>query len=40
MREYVYLTSHVQARLSIVGNSGFAVDAQKVFQSTFNAMIN
>ena len=42
MRAYVYLTltSHVQARLSIVGNSAPAVDAQQVFKSTFKALIN
>ena len=42
MRAYVYLvlTSQVQARLSIVGTSASAVDAQKVFKSTFKALIN
>ena len=42
MREYVYLvlTSQVQARSNIVDNSTPAVDAQKVFKSTFNALIN
>ena len=42
VRAYVYLTltSHVQARLSIVGNSAPAVDAQQVFKSTFKALIN
>ena len=42
MREYVYLllTSKVQARPSIVGNSAPAVDVQQVFKSTFNALIN
>ena len=42
MRAYVYLvlTSQVQARSSIVGNSASAVDAQQVFKSTFNALIN
>ena len=42
MREYVYLvlTSQVQARSSIVGNSAPAVDAQQVFKSTFKALIN
>ena len=42
MRAYVYLvfTSQVQTRSSIVGNSAPAVDAQKVFKSTFKAMIN
>ena len=42
VRAYVYLvlTSHVQARSSIVGNSTLAVDAQQVFKSTFKALIN
>ena len=42
MRAYVYLvlTSQVQARLSIVGISASVVDAQKVFKSTFKALIN
>ena len=42
MREYVYLvlTSQVQGRSNIVGNSTPAVNAQKVFKSTFNALIN
>ena len=42
VREYVYLvlTSQVQARSSIVGNSAPAVDAQKVFKSMFKALIN
>ena len=42
MRAYVYLvlTSQVQARSSIVGNSAPAVDAQKVSKSTFWALIN
>ena len=42
MRAYVYLvlTSQVQARSSIVGNSAPAVDAQKDFKSTFKALIN
>ena len=42
VRAYVYLvlTSQVQARSSIVGNSAPAVDAQKDFKSTFKAMIN
>ena len=37
VREHVYLvlTSQVQARSSIVGNSAPAVDAQQVFKSTF-----
>ena len=42
VKAYVYLvlTSQVQARSSIVGNSATAVDAQKVFKSTFKALIN
>ena len=42
MRAYVdlFLTSQVQAISSIVGNSAPAVDAQKVFKSTFKALIN
>ena len=42
VRSYVYLvlTSQVQARSSIVGNSAPAVDAQQVFKSTFKALIN
>ena len=42
MRAYVYLvlTSQVQARSSIVGNSAPAVDAQQVFKTTFNTLIN
>ena len=42
MRVYVslVLTSQVQTRPSIVGNSAPAVDAQKVFKSTFKALIN
>ena len=42
VKAYVYLvlTSQVQARSSIVGNSAPAVDAQKVFKSTFKALIN
>ena len=42
VRAYVYLvlTSQVQARSSIVGNSVPAVDAQQVFESTFKALIN
>ena len=37
---YLVLTSQVQARLSIVGNSESAVDAQQIFKSTFKALIN
>ena len=42
VRAYVYLvlTSHVQARSSIGGNSTPAVDAQQVFKSTLKALIN
>ena len=42
MRAYVYLvlSSQVQPRSSIVGNSAPAVDAQKVFKSTFKELIN
>ena len=42
VRTYVYLvlTSQAQTRSSIVGNSAPAVDAQKVFKSTFKALIN
>ena len=42
VRAYIYLvlTSQVQARSSIVGNSAPSVDAQKVFKSTFKALIN
>ena len=42
VRAYIYVvfTSQVQARSSIVGNSAPAVDAQKVFKSTFKELIN
>ena len=42
MRAYVYLvlTSQVQARSSMVGNSAASVDAQQVFKSTFKTLIN
>ena len=42
VRAYVYLvvTSQVQTRSSIVGNSVPAVDAQQVFKSTLKALIN
>ena len=42
VKAYVYLvlTSQLQASLSIVSNSAPAVDAQKVFKSTFKALIN
>ena len=41
VREYVYLvlTSQVQARSSIVGNSAPAVDAQQLFKDTFKSLI-
>ena len=37
---YLFLTSQVQARLSIVGNLASNIDAQQIFNSTFNAKIN
>ena len=37
---YLVLTSQVQTRSSIVGNSAPAVNAQKVSKSTFKALIN
>ena len=42
VRAYVYLvlTSQVQARSNIVGNSVPAVDVQQVFKSTFKALLN
>ena len=42
MRAYIYLvlTSQVQARSSIAGNSAAAVDAQQVLKSKFKALIN
>ena len=42
MRAYVYLvlTSRVQERSIIVGNSAPAVDAQQNLKSTFKALIN
>ena len=42
MREYVYLvlTSQVQARSSIVGNSVPAVDSQQAFKGMFKALLN
>ena len=42
MRAYVYLvlTSHAQARSSIVGNSAPAVDAQQALKGMFKALIN
>ena len=42
VKAYVYLglTSQVQSRSSIVGSSAPAVDAQKVFKSTFKSLIN
>ena len=42
VRAYVYLvlTSQVQARSNIVGNSVPAVDVQQIFKSTFKALLN
>ena len=42
VRAYVplVLTSQVQARSSVVGNSESVVDAQQVFKSKFKALIN
>ena len=42
VRAYVYLilTSQVQARSSIVGNSAPVVDAQQTLKGMFNALIN
>ena len=42
MRAYVYLvlTSHVQARSSIVGNSASELDAQQALKGMFKALIN
>ena len=42
VRAYVYLvlSSQIQARSSMVGNSAPAVDAQQVFNNTFRALIN
>ena len=37
---YLVLTSQVQPRSSIVGNSAPAVDAQKVFKGTLKELIN
>ena len=37
---YLVLTSQVQARSSIAGNSAAVVDAQQVFKSTFKALLN
>ena len=37
---YLVLTSQVQARSSIVGNSAPGLDAQQVLKSTFKALIN
>ena len=41
VRTYIclFLTAQVQAKSSIVGNSGSAADAQQVFKSTFKALI-
>ena len=42
VRAYVYLvlTSQIQARSSMVGNSASAMDAQQVFKSTFKVLIS
>ena len=42
VRAYVYLvlTSQVQARSSIVGNSALAVDAQIALKGMFKALVN
>ena len=42
MRAYVYLviTSQIQATSSIVRNSASAMDAERVFKSMFEALIN
>ena len=42
MRAYAYLvlTSQIEERSSVVGNSVPEVDAQKVFKSTFMELIN
>ena len=42
IRTYVYLvlTSQIQARSSMVGNSVPAVDAEQAFKSTFKVLIN
>ena len=42
MRTYIYLvlTSQVQARSGIVGNSAPAVDVQQVFKGTLKALIS
>ena len=37
---YLVLSSQVQARSTVVGNSAPAVDAQQLFKSTFKALIN
>ena len=37
---YLFLTSQVQARSSIVGNSAPAVDTQQVFKSTLKALVS
>ena len=42
MRAYIYsvLISQAQARLSKVGNSDPAVDAQQAFESAFKVLVN
>ena len=37
---YLDFTSQVQGNLSVVGNSASTLDAQQVFNSTFNALRN
>ena len=37
---YLNLVSHVQARSSIIDNSSAAADAQQVFKSMYNAVVN
>ena len=37
---YLVLSSQVQARSTVVGNSAPAVDAQQLFKGTFKALIN
>ena len=37
---YLVLSSQVQARSTIVGNSAPAVDAQQLFKDTFKSLIN
>ena len=37
---YLFPTSKVLTRSSVIGNSASAVDAQQIFKSMFNALIN